>query len=85
MRPLLAVSDGGTSRPAEVVEQSALAGAWGLTNAWRWVGAVPLTALQASTIVLNLMHATTGSQWRSWKREVTWDGSHTQTHTHVNS
>ena len=34
VQPLLALSDGSTSRPAEVVEQSAQAGAWGLTNAW---------------------------------------------------
>ena len=33
--PLLALRDGGTSRPAEVVMRRALAGAWGLTSAWR--------------------------------------------------
>ena len=35
VRPLLALSDGGTSRPAEVVERSTQAGVWGLTKAWR--------------------------------------------------
>ena len=45
VRPLLALRDGGTGRRADVVTRRALAGAWGLTSAWRWVGAVPLTAL----------------------------------------
>ena len=35
VRPLLALRDGGTSRSAEVVVWRALAGAWGLTSAWR--------------------------------------------------
>ena len=40
VRPLLALRDGGTGRPAEVVVAwRVLAGAWGLTTAWRrWVG-----------------------------------------------
>jgi len=41
----LLVLSGSTSRLAEVVKQSARAGTWGLTNVWRYVGAVPLTAL----------------------------------------
>ena len=45
VRPLLALRDGGTSRRAGVVAWRALAGAWGLASARRWVGAVPLTAL----------------------------------------
>ena len=40
-RPLFALSNGCTSRPADV------------TSAWRLAGADPLTALKASTIVLN--------------------------------
>ena len=35
------------------------------------MGAVPLMALKASTIVLNWMRAATGSQWRSWRSRVT--------------
>ena len=35
LQPLLALSDGGTRRPAEVVERSARAGVCALTNAWR--------------------------------------------------
>ena len=35
MRPLLALRDGGTSWLAEVDARRALAGAWGLTSAWR--------------------------------------------------
>ena len=35
VRPLLALRDGGTSSPAKVVGRRALAGAWGLTSAWR--------------------------------------------------
>ena len=34
-RALFARSDGGTSRPADVEEQSALAGVCGLTSVWR--------------------------------------------------
>ena len=34
-------------------------------SCWMYAGAVPLTALSASTNVLNLMRAITGSQWRS--------------------
>ena len=34
-RPLLALSDGGTRRPAEVVERRDRAGVCGFTNAWR--------------------------------------------------
>ena len=34
-RLLLALSDSGTRRPAEVVEQSAQAGVFGLIKAWR--------------------------------------------------
>ena len=33
--PLVALSDGGTRRPAEVVERRDGAGVCGLTNAWR--------------------------------------------------
>jgi len=32
-----------------------------------------LTAMKASTSVLNLMRAITGRQWRSRKRGVTWE------------
>ena len=35
VRPLLALRDGGTSQWAEVVARRVLAGAWGLTSAWR--------------------------------------------------
>jgi len=72
-RCLPVLSEGRTSGLAKVVEWSARPGAWGLTNAWREVGAVPLKALQASTNDLNLMRAITGSQWRSRKRGVTWE------------
>ena len=34
-RPLVALSDGGTRRPAEVVERRDRAGVCGLTKAWR--------------------------------------------------
>ena len=34
-RPLLALSDGGTRCPAEVVEERDRAGVCGFTNAWR--------------------------------------------------
>ena len=34
-RPLLALSDGGSSRPAEVVERRDRAGVCGFSNAWR--------------------------------------------------
>ena len=34
-RPLVALSDGGTRRPAEVVERRDGAGGCGLTRAWR--------------------------------------------------
>ena len=34
-RPLLVLSDGGTRRPAEVVERRDRAGVCGFTNAWR--------------------------------------------------
>ena len=34
-QPLLALSDGGNRRPAEVVERGALTGVCSLTNAWR--------------------------------------------------
>ena len=37
------------------------------------MSAVPLTALKASTIVLNWLQAATGSQWRSQSRGVTWE------------
>ena len=38
------------------------------------MGAVPLTALKASVVVLNLMQTATGSQWRSRRRRgVTWE------------
>jgi len=43
-----------------------------LTNVWRYVEAVPLTAMKASTSLLNLMRAITRSQWRLRKRGVTW-------------
>ena len=66
---LFALSYGGTSQPADVDErQSALAGAYGQTSVWRWMGAV---LLMASTIVLNRMRAATRSQWRSWRSGVT--------------
>ena len=55
--PLVALSHGGTRRPDEVVR----AGVCGLTKAWRQAGAVPSTALYASTTVLDLMRAATGS------------------------
>ena len=57
VRPVVALSAGGTSRPAEVVEQRVRAGVCGLTKAWSEAGAVPPTALYASTIILNLMRA----------------------------
>ena len=46
-RPLLAVSDGGTRRPAEVVDWRDGAGVCGLTKAWRKAGAVPSTVLSS--------------------------------------
>uniref|UniRef100_A0A0E9TAB5 Uncharacterized protein n=1 Tax=Anguilla anguilla TaxID=7936 RepID=A0A0E9TAB5_ANGAN len=36
-------------------------------------GADPLAAWYASTKVLNLMRAITGSQWRSVSRGLTWE------------
>ena len=37
------------------------------------MGAVPFTALKASTIILNRTQAAPGSQWRSQRRGVTWE------------
>ena len=70
---LFALNDGGTSRPADVEERSALAGVCGLTSVWRWTAAVLLMSLKASTFVLNQMWAATGSQRRSQRRQVTWE------------
>ena len=53
--PLFALSDGSTSRPADVEERSALSGLCGLISVWRWTGAVLLMALKASTIIWNRM------------------------------
>ena len=66
--PVLALSYAGTSQPADVGEPSAHTGTCGLTSVWRQMGAVPLTTLKASIIVLNRMRSATGSWWKSQKR-----------------
>lgn len=63
---------GGTRRP-EIAEQRGLAGMLGLMIFWGYAEANPLTVWYASTNVLHLMPAITGSQWRAVSRGVTWE------------